>query len=509
VPTVSDPAPIDERGRGTPLDSGPASLRERTARGAVVNGAFLASFYSLGLLRGFVVAAFLSLSDYGVWGILAIALGAMLQLKQVGIGDKYVQQSDSHQELAFQQAMTLELMATGVCALLLAAGAPLLAVIYGRPELLLPGLVLALAPIGIALQAPVWIFYRRLDFLAQRRLQAVDPGVAFVVTVVLAVWGAGYWSLVIGTVAGAWIGGLVALRACPYRLALRLDGAKLREYAGFSGPLLVASLCPIIMGQVAVLAAEQVLGLAAVGVIVLASAISDYANRVDAILTETLYPTICAVRDRADLMLEAFVKSNRLALMWGVPFGVGLALFAPDLVDFVLGVRWRPGVALLQAFGLIAAVNHVGYNWDAFYRAHGKTRPIAVWSTVSLVFYLACALPLLILEGLDGFAIGMAAVTTLSLIIRAIYLQRLLTGLRIFRHTARAIVPSLPAVAVVLGARALEPSARSPVAALLELAVYLGVTALATLVLERRLVAEVAGYLRRGRAAPRAAPITS
>ena len=34
------------------------------------------------------------------------------------------------------------------------------------------------------------------------------------------------------------------------------------------------------------------------------------------------------------------MKSNRLALMWGVPFGVGLTLFAADLVEFGIGEEW-------------------------------------------------------------------------------------------------------------------------------------------------------------------------
>ena len=41
------------------------------------------------------------------------------------------------------------------------------------------------------------------------------------------------------------------------------------------------------------------------------------------------------------------MKSNRLALMWGVPFGLGLALFAEDLVAFGIGEEWGPALVLL------------------------------------------------------------------------------------------------------------------------------------------------------------------
>ena len=120
-------------------------------------------------------------------------------------------------------------------------------------------------------------------------------------------------------------------------------------------------------------------------VIVLASSISNYVNSVDGVVTETLYPAICAVRDHVDLLFEAFVKSNRLALMWGLPFGVGLALFASDLVRFGIGEQWHSGITLIAVFGIIAGISHIGFNWDAFYRARGNTKPIAVWSALTLL----------------------------------------------------------------------------------------------------------------------------
>jgi O-antigen/teichoic acid export membrane protein len=142
-------------------------------------------------------------------------------------------------------------------------------------------------------------------------------------------------------------------------------------------------------------------------------------------------------------------------------------------------------------------LNHIGFNWDAFFRAHGRTRPIAVWSLIVLISFLACPLPLLIWEGLNGFAIGMAAVTIVSLLVRAVYLKRLLTGLQVLRHTARAIMPVVPAVLVVLAARAIEPTHRGVAAAVIEFVAYLAVTVVATLGFERALLREVAGYLRR------------
>src|SRR5262249_54167585 len=156
--------------------------------------------------------------------------------------------------------------------------------------------------------------------------QSVDPVVAFVATVGLAAAGAGYWGLVIGAVVGSFSGAAVALLMCPYRLGFRYERQALRDYFHFSWPLVVAGGEFILVGQIALVLATRTNGIAAAGAIGLGVSIIQLSQGVDNIVTQTAYPAICAVRERVDLLFEAFVKSNRLALMWGAPFGLGAAL---------------------------------------------------------------------------------------------------------------------------------------------------------------------------------------
>jgi polysaccharide transporter, PST family len=441
--------------------------------------------------------------------VVVITFTTLLWLKQVGVVDKYVQQDEADQELAFQRAFTVELIVTGAFVVAMLAAVPVVTLVYGHGELAVPS-VLVIVTIALSvLQTPLWIYYRRMDFVRQRALQAIEPALGFVVTVALAAAGAGYWSLVIGFLAGSAAAALAALRYSPYRLALRFERGTLREYTTFSWPLFVAAASSLVIAQTSIIVGDHVLGLAGVGVIALAASVSNYVNRVDEMLTQTIYPAISAVRNRIDLLFETFVKSNRLALMWGLPFGVGLALFASDLVRFGIGDQWEPGIILFQAFGVIAGVNHIGFNWDAFYRARGNTRPIAIWSFLCMLSFLAAAVPLLIAHGLDGLALGMAVMGTVSLGVRLFFLARLFPGFRIARYMARAAAPTIPAVGAVLTLRLVEGSDRSLAMALGELGLYLLVTVGATLVLERDLLREVAGYLRRSRAGADREPVAS
>ncbi len=433
------------------------SLRVRAARGTLVNTGFLVSLMALNLIRAFVLAGLVSRSDYGLWGILVISLGTIMWLKQIGIGDKFIQQDEPDQEAAFQKAFTMELVLTSAFVGLVAVALPLVAAIYGSTQLILPGLVILGAFVVAVFQAPLWVFYRRMEFGRQRLLQALDPVVAFVASVALGVAGAGYWAFVGGFFAGVAATTVGAVLSSPYRFGIRFDRATLRDYASFSWPLFVAGGAALIGAQAAFLTARWDLGIAAAGAMTLATSVTVFADRADTLITETLYPAVCAVKDRIEILAEAFVKSNRLALMWAVPFGAGLSLFASDLVRFGIGERWQPAVVVLQVVGIAAAVNHIGFNWTAFLRARGQTRPIAVASVAGMLAFLVVGVPLILAIGLPGFAIGLAAQTLGQLVVRAFYLQRLFKGFRYLAHIARAFLPTIPAVAVVLAVRAPGP----------------------------------------------------
>jgi len=487
-------AVVDDRRASLPAGR---TLRQHAARGTLVNGAFLVAISALNLIRGFVLAIFLTREDFGIWGILLVSLGTLAWLKQVGIGDRFVAQEDADQERAFQVAFTLELALTAAMVAVLAAGLPLIALVYGRSDLIGPGLLLLAVLPATALQAPLWIHYRRMAFLRQRLLQAVDPVVGFAVALGLAVAGAGYWALFGGLLAGAWAAAAVAVWSSPFPLRLRWEPGALGRYAGFAWPLFVAGASVMVIAQAAVLSTEAALGVAGVGAITLAAQISQFTDRVDAAITGTLYPAICAVRDRTELLYESFVKSNRLALMWAMPFGLGLALFASDLVAFGIGEEWRAAVVVLEVYGVTAAFNHVGFNWDAYFRARGETRPMAVAGALSAVAFLAVGVPLVFSAGLAGLAAGVAAQAAVSVAVRAVYLTRLFDGFALARQAARAIAPALPGAAAVLGLRLLERGPRSLGVALLELALFVALCAGTTWLVERPLLREAAGYLRR------------
>lgn len=492
-----EPAAAPDAGRDDRL-RGIANLRHHVAKGMLITSAFQLSLVGLSALRGLLVAAFMTSSDYGVWGLIGLTLWTALALKtQFGANDKYVQQADENQEHAFQRAFTVEVIFVAATIPVAAGIVGLTAIVTGKSAVIAPGLALLLLLPSAALQFPMATFYRRLDFRRLRKLQAIEPTVGFVVTLVLAVLGAGYWSFVAGAIAGAWTGSIVALRVSPYRLSLRYERGTLRTYVGFSAPLLIAALAVLALFQIIYLVGAGPLGLAGLGVFTLVGNLVQFTDQADDIITETLYPAVCAVRDRIELLSEVFVKSNRLSLMWAVPFGVGLSLFAGDLVRFGLGSRWLAAVPVLQIMGVVTAVHHVGYNWSAFVKARGITWPMAVQAVIVTTAVIGAGIPLMYSDRVVGLAYAFAIGEAVALVTRSVVLARFFNGFQILPHLLRAFVPTVLAAVPVLCLRRLGGPEHSVATALAVLALYVALTVVATVALERPLLGEALGYMRR------------
>lgn len=486
------PAGAGDERLGFPL----AELRGRTVRGGLLNAAFIGGGEGLALLQGLIVTALLGPVAIGLYGIVTTTAMTIVQLRRIGIDEAFVQQEAEDQEAEFSRAFGVELGVGAIAALAIAALAPLVAVVYGEGELLWLTLAVAYLPLAFSLQAPQWVFFRRMDFLRLRALQFSIPAVTFAVTVPLAAVTDSVWALVIGPLCGNAVAVVAGVALSPYRLRPVFSRAAAARYLRFSWPIFVTALVVLAVQQGQILAFHVEDGLAAAGFITLAFTLTRYADRADQIVATTVYPAICAVVDRLDTQRRIFLGASRLTMLWAFPFCGALILFSPDLVNLVLGERWEPAVLLIQGLAAAAALQQVGYVWFSFYRARAQTRPQAVESAAMAAAFFALAIPGLFLFGFEGFVAGRIAVSLAMLAVRERYVRALFPELGLARLALRGATPVAAGIATVLLWRLATDGDRDAAEALAQLAAFLAVTGAVSWLIERPLLREVAGQLR-------------
>src|SRR3954451_17364856 len=254
--------------------SAPASLRALTARGGALNAAFLSGAELLVLLQGLLATALLGPGSIGLYGIVTTTAMTIVALRRVGIDEAFVAQAAEDEEAEFRRAFGVELAIGLAGSLLIAVLAPLLAAIYDDDRLLALTLGVAYLPVAFALQAPQWLFFKRMDYMRLRALQAIVPLGTVAVTVPLLLAGVGVWALVIGPLCGNALAVLAAWRASPFPLRPLPDRAAARRYLRFSWPVFVTSLTllAVAQGQIALFGLDR--GLAAAGWITLAATLA-------------------------------------------------------------------------------------------------------------------------------------------------------------------------------------------------------------------------------------------
>ena len=148
--------------------------------------------------RGLLATALLGPDAIGLYGIVSTTAVTIVALRRVGTDEAFVRHEAADERLEFQRAFTVELCLGLVAALVIALAAPVLAALYDDDQLLALTLAVAYLPIGFALQAPQWIFFRRMDYVRLRALQAIVPLGTVLVATPLLLAGVGVWALVMG-----------------------------------------------------------------------------------------------------------------------------------------------------------------------------------------------------------------------------------------------------------------------------------------------------------------------
>ena len=139
------------------------------------------------------------------------------------------------------------------------------------------------------------------------------------------------------------------------------------------------------------------------------------------------------------------MKSNRATLLYAAPFGVGVLLFAPDLVAFVLGDAWDPAVSCCRAWpspGCWRRSASTGSRSIVPPATPGRRRSRRSWPRWAS---WRSPFPGLALWGADGFVAGRIAAVALALVWRARYVRALLPGVRLARCSAGRRCRSRPA----------------------------------------------------------------
>jgi PST family polysaccharide transporter len=308
----------------------------------------------------FLLARLLVPADFGVVALATIFVELGQMVMNRGFGATIVQREDLTDEdldAVFWFSFGIGVAMTTIS--WLTAG--LLAGAFGEPEFAPVFRVLSLNwVLGAFWSVPQNVLQRELRFagLAARRLLAVS--VSGTVAVVLAVAGAGVWSLVAMATVQSVVSIVVLWTASGWRPSWRFSLERIRAMRGFAARVVAIDVTRFFTLRGEGLVVGAVLGPVTLGYYAVAQRFLTLLRETfGSSIGQVAFPVFSRLQDDRERRTRALRSVIRLSSVAAFPAFVGLAVLAPEVVEVLLGPTWEPSVVLVQLLciaGLRASV---------------------------------------------------------------------------------------------------------------------------------------------------------
>lgn len=433
-----------------PLAPTPRAALDRSLLGGIAwTGGVRWASQVVGWASTLVVARLLTPADYGIVGMGAVFVGLVTLLSEFGLGAAVVLLREVEPAQA-RQINTLSVLLGIASAGATWAAAEPMARLMDTPQL--AGVLRALA-IGFVAAGfrtvPDALLQKEMRF---RSLALMDGGQAVAVavaTVGLAAAGAGYWTLVAGTLLGGFIATGMAVARRPQGFAV----PRVKEIGGamaFSGRLLVSRLSWYVYSSADFMVVGKVLGERALGAYNLAWSLAAIpVGKVSGMVMRVTPAYFSAVQDDPPALRRYLLRVTEGVALVTFPMTLGLAAVADDLVRVALGEKWAAAAVPLRLLAAYASLRSISPLLSQVLAAVGEM-PFAMRNNLVAAVVLPVAFVVAARQGIQAVAWAWIIVHPLVLApLVARTCRRLSMPLRDY---LRALSPALGGSAVMLAA---------------------------------------------------------
>jgi len=284
--------------------------------------------------------------------------------------------------------------------------APLLAWFYKEPRLIgiASGYAVVIFFTGISIQHMA-ILMRQMRFAAIAAIEIVALAVGLSVAILAALYGAGYWALVLNqlvfalvTIAGAWT-------ACKWRPGLPVRGSGVGSMLKYGGNLTGYNFTTYFAQNLDNALIGRYWGAYQLGIYSRAyQLLLMPIGQINTPLAAVAVPALSRLADSPERYRAAYLRILEKIAMLTMP-GVAFMIVTSDwLMLFLLGPKWREAGRIFMLLGIAAIIQPVSKTGLWLFITQGRSREMFQWGIVGAVIAVAS-----IVGGLPWGATGVAA----------------------------------------------------------------------------------------------------
>jgi O-antigen/teichoic acid export membrane protein len=328
----------------------PAEVRSRASSGVLLFLGRGVLFRLVGFGSSLVLARLLAPRDFGLVALALTIIGVGHVLADSGLGSSLVRRAEAPTRRELSSLVGFQMVITGV----LATVVGVFAVLQAGEDGVVTAVMVASLPLVALRSSAIVLLSRTLEFSKVIRVELIETAVYTVVSVGLALAGAGVWSLAFAQIAKAVVGSVAALRLSPMgRIRPSLDLSAIRPLLGFGVRYQATTILHLVQDIGVTVIVAAVASLTTLGLWSFTVRILQVPQLLFESLVSVAFPAFSRLQESGEDLRPLVERTITTAAVvaWGVlstcTAGVN------DLVPWLFGERWSD-VALIFAGSAVA-----------------------------------------------------------------------------------------------------------------------------------------------------------
>jgi len=324
-------------------------LREKAVKGSLARVCAQGANMALRIVSLAILARLLSPNDFGLVGMVAALTGILSLFRDFGLSAASIQRA----HITDEQSSTLfwiNVVAGLLLAAMTAACAPLVVRFYHEPPLywvtVVMGTTFLINSIGIQHSAHL---QREMRFTAVSIIDTGSTLISTVIGIVAAEAGWAYWALVAMAIAAPLISTVAFWVVTGWVPGGPRRGVGLRSMMRFGGTLTVNGVVLYVASNAEKVLLGRYWGADAIGIYGRAfQLIRIPTDSLTGAVGEVAFSALSRLQQDAKRLRSYFLKGYSLVLALTLPATVACAVFAPDVIAFLLGPKWKEAAPIFR-----------------------------------------------------------------------------------------------------------------------------------------------------------------
>ena len=359
------------------------------------------------LVKLVVLARLLSPEDFGLFGIVLLAIAALQSFTQTGFSTALIQRKDNTEDY-LDTAWTVQVIRGLVLAGILFAVAPVVGWFFEEPRCVpLLRVMCASVAIGGFVNIGIIYFRKELEFHKQFIYDLGTAIVSLAVGVVLAYRLRSVWALIWAGMAGAATRCILSYVIHPYRPRVRTQYSEAAELFRFGRWVLGSSVVIFLAGNLDHAFLGKMLGVGALGLYQMAYRLSNTpATEVTHLTNAVMIPAYAKVQDEGERLGRGFLQVFELVTSVALPLTVFIVVAAPEIVLGLLGKKWEAAVTPLQVLAVAGCLNAIEATSGPVFMGVGQPRLDFFKNLCRVAVMLVSIYPLTVFWGVTGTCVS-------------------------------------------------------------------------------------------------------